>query len=243
MPKSTFFNLLDEKRKRIADLAIDEFSRHTYGQASISRLVSRAKIAKGSFYQYFEDKADLYTWLLMEVTVERKLAFLREDPAPPGSDFFTQLEHTLMAGLRFGLAHPRMSKLASQIWHTPSDPKLEKVHKRYLEFRHRGSMSMVTQAQEANQIRSDIEPEIVAAFFVSVVQTGLNEIIQQKVGMDLIDFCAHPELADKFPEEEQLKVIRALTSILRDGLGPEDPSTEPFDLDAHVRRVMGYTKS
>ena len=59
MPKITFFNLPDEKRQLILDIAIDEFAENDFANVSISRIVARAGIAKGSFYQYFEDKDDL----------------------------------------------------------------------------------------------------------------------------------------------------------------------------------------
>jgi TetR/AcrR family transcriptional regulator len=64
MPKPTFFNLTDDKRQRLIDLAIEEFAENDYDLASISKIVAQAGIAKGSFYQYFEDKKDLYQYLL-----------------------------------------------------------------------------------------------------------------------------------------------------------------------------------
>jgi TetR/AcrR family transcriptional regulator len=54
MPKQTFFNLPDEKRDLITDVVIDEFADNDYDKVSISRIVQRAGIAKGSFYQYFD---------------------------------------------------------------------------------------------------------------------------------------------------------------------------------------------
>jgi len=60
LPKQTFFNLPDHKRERVIRFAVSEFAQHGYKQASISRIVAAADIAKGSFYQYFEDKDDLF---------------------------------------------------------------------------------------------------------------------------------------------------------------------------------------
>src|SRR5690242_14812279 len=97
-PKSTFLNLPPEKRERIIELAIEEFSERPYAQASLSRIVARAGIAKGSVYQYFEDKRDLYRWLLTEEVPRRKLAWVAADPPPPGSDLFDALEHTFLVG-------------------------------------------------------------------------------------------------------------------------------------------------
>ena len=117
MPKPTFFNLPEEKRQRIAELAADEFARQPYAKVSISRLVAEAGIAKGSFYQYFEDKLDLYRWILLDYVGAQKLAFLRAHPPPEAADFFEQLEHIFLVAIRFGLTHPRLSRVAASVWH------------------------------------------------------------------------------------------------------------------------------
>ena len=66
MPKDTFFNLPDEKRKKIINAAINQFSEFHYSNVTINKIVQHAKIPKGSFYQYFENKDDLYIYLFTE---------------------------------------------------------------------------------------------------------------------------------------------------------------------------------
>ncbi len=60
MPKETFYHLAEDKKQRIMDAAKKEFSRVPLGDASIARIIKDAEIPRGSFYQYFEDKEDLY---------------------------------------------------------------------------------------------------------------------------------------------------------------------------------------
>lgn len=64
MPTQTFFNLPEDKRKRLIAGAMKEFSSQSLNDASISNIVKNAKISRGSFYQYFEDKNDLYFYLI-----------------------------------------------------------------------------------------------------------------------------------------------------------------------------------
>lgn len=64
MPKQTFFNLPTEKRQTLIQAAKSEFSRVSLYEASIANIVKEAEIPRGSFYQYFEDKDDLYFYLL-----------------------------------------------------------------------------------------------------------------------------------------------------------------------------------
>lgn len=60
MPKQTFFHLSDEKQQRIMNAAKKEFSRVPLAEMSIAQIIKDADIPRGSFYQYFEDKEDLY---------------------------------------------------------------------------------------------------------------------------------------------------------------------------------------
>lgn len=60
MPTQTFFHLPEEKQKRLLEAARVEFSRVPLNEASIANIVKLADIPRGSFYQYFEDKEDLY---------------------------------------------------------------------------------------------------------------------------------------------------------------------------------------
>jgi len=60
MPTRTFFNLSQEKQQRLLEAARLEFSRVPLYEASISKIIANADIPRGSFYQYFNDKEDLY---------------------------------------------------------------------------------------------------------------------------------------------------------------------------------------
>lgn len=64
MPTETFFNLNEEKKNKIVDAAIDEFSERKVGEASINQIVKNAEISRGSFYTYFNDKYDLLHFLI-----------------------------------------------------------------------------------------------------------------------------------------------------------------------------------
>lgn len=64
MPKQTFFNLDDDKREILIDALKKEFSRVNVHEASISNIVKRAGVPRGSFYQYFEDKEDAFLYVL-----------------------------------------------------------------------------------------------------------------------------------------------------------------------------------
>lgn len=64
MPSDTFLRLNDEKKKKLIDASFKEFSLYNFNDASINRIIKEAGISRGSFYMYFEDKKDLYFYLL-----------------------------------------------------------------------------------------------------------------------------------------------------------------------------------
>ena len=64
MPTTTFFNLPPPKREKLLRAAVAEFARRPYGEVSITRIIQAAEIPRGSFYQYFADKTDLFRYVL-----------------------------------------------------------------------------------------------------------------------------------------------------------------------------------
>ena len=59
MIKNTFYNLPEEKRKRITDAIFNEFAGSSGERVSINNIIKNANMSRGSFYQYFDDKVDL----------------------------------------------------------------------------------------------------------------------------------------------------------------------------------------
>lgn len=81
MPKKTFFHLSKDKQDTLIQCAKREFSRVPLHEASIANIIKDAGISRGSFYQYFEEKEDLYYYLLNQSSQknsDRFIAALKE---------------------------------------------------------------------------------------------------------------------------------------------------------------------
>ncbi len=115
MPKPTFFNLPPEKREKIINAAVDEFAEYGLENASTNRIVENSGISKGSFYQYFEDKQDVFMYLL-SVLEEEKMGYFR-DKHPPSTnlDTFEYFRWVIKAGMEFNSAYPRMTQAVSRV--------------------------------------------------------------------------------------------------------------------------------
>jgi AcrR family transcriptional regulator len=64
MPNKTFDNLSDEKKEAVIEAALKEFTVHDFDSASLNDIITEIGIAKGSFYRYFNNKKDLYDYLI-----------------------------------------------------------------------------------------------------------------------------------------------------------------------------------
>lgn len=51
MPLKTFENLPPERKKEIINAGLEEFSLHDFRSASLSKIIEKLGIAKGSFYR------------------------------------------------------------------------------------------------------------------------------------------------------------------------------------------------
>ncbi len=116
MPKETFFNLPEQKRARVIEAALDEFATHPYHKARITAIADQAGIAKGSFYQYFADKKDLFKYI-MDLVVNKKLEYLNHDMMinKDKYGFFELLHELYLSGLRFAKENPRLVDIVNNL--------------------------------------------------------------------------------------------------------------------------------
>jgi AcrR family transcriptional regulator len=127
MPKDTFFNLPEDKRELICEVALDEFAAYNFQQASINRIIERSAIAKGSFYQYFADKRDLFMHLIQRMG-EAKLRYV--GPVMADIDqygFFEFFAALSTAGLQFARHNPRYIQIGAWMMGATRDAELDQM--------------------------------------------------------------------------------------------------------------------
>jgi TetR/AcrR family transcriptional regulator len=112
---NTFQNLPTDKQERILDGALSEFADKGYARASLNSLVAALGIAKGSIFQYFRDKAGLFSHVFNFAVdlVKNHLRDVRDQTR--GRDVFTRIQLSLMAGLDLIERNPRLFKLYLKI--------------------------------------------------------------------------------------------------------------------------------
>lgn len=124
MPKATFYNIDSEKRERIIEVIIDEFSENTYEAASINQIVKASDIAKGSFYQYFEDKLDIYK-MAIEISYKERMGYIEKvNEDEMFLDEFRIMRELCISAIKFEIDKPKLSSIINK-FHKISDRKFK----------------------------------------------------------------------------------------------------------------------
>ena len=220
MPNLTFFNLPEEKRELIIQLAIEEFAENDYQNASISRIVARAGIAKGSFYQYFADKKELLLYLL-DLAAREKIAMLQgAQPPNPQMDLFAYLRWLFRASAQFELAHPRLSEVAYRAYRGDlpfRDETIQRMKQGGLDY----FRQLVEQGIENGDVAPGVDAEIAAYIFNTLIGE-LGGFLLARLGLD-----AKQDVQNVSPGvwESMEASFSQLIDILQHGMGSKSPVT------------------
>jgi AcrR family transcriptional regulator len=221
MPKQTFFNLPEEKRRLILDLAIEEFAERDYNSASISNIVARAGIAKGSLYQYFEDKRDLYLYLI-QLAGEEKKTFLASHPPPDlNMDVFAYIRWLMQMGTRFELSNPKLAQVAYRALFSDrpfGDEPFTQLRQSVLSYYEH----MVRLGIQQGVIDPDIDVGL-AVFVFSSVFNEFGRYLLDRLDVDILDLAGGKVRYQELPIDD---LVVQLLNILKRGFAPHVAPTE-----------------
>lgn len=168
MPKNTFFNLSEEKHNRIVEASIEEFSSNPYEVASINQIVKHSGIAKGSFYQYFENKEDLYKYLVEICEVEKELYINIAIKRTRYVNFFEKTKEVYKSMMRFSEENPRYAAVLDHINRIDDlDIKNEILESIELD-KSNVFTKLLEEGIEEGELKSNLDTEFVASLFLSI---------------------------------------------------------------------------
>lgn len=154
---SKFESLTEEKKKKIIDVCIEEFSQNGFKNASTNNIVKNAEISKGILFHYFGNKKRLYLYVFEYVTeVLTGIMYQRMTNLP--ADFF---ERTMAMGIikiKVAYEYPKEYKfLLDAITHTPEEVKHE-IQERYAKIVAE-SMPLMFRDLDTSNFRNDIDKD------------------------------------------------------------------------------------
>jgi len=207
---ATFRHLPADKQERVLDAALAEFADQGYQGASLNRLVAQAGIAKGSLYQYFPNKEGVFYYVFQYALklVRRTLTTVKDETLE--EDFFTRLEKSLLAGVRFLREHPRIYNLYLKIQFDQNVPFradfMAAVRRHASEY----FASLLRRARARGELRPGV-PEAAALFLLDAV----FDRFLQAVAIPALDVNLGLHQAG---DQALRRRLRELLGLLKDGL-------------------------
>ena len=225
MPKQTFFNLPDDKREQILDVVIDEFAENDYANVSISRIVANAGIAKGSFYQYFDDKDDLYSYLFDLIVEAKAEMFSLNQPDPQHIGIFAYMRWILRNSVQFELKHPRFSKIGYRMMKggAQANVLMSRSQGRQQQF----YQQLVILGKQQGDIASDIDSEV-GAYILEMLISDLGRFMIERTLREQGEEQFGQTPFFEIPKNKQM--FEQTLRILEFGMGVRNPENKVLDI-------------
>lgn len=193
MPKSTFYNLSDDKKDRIFDAALQEFSTRRFSEASLNQIIKNAGIPKGSFYQYFDNKEDLYLYMREVVSKEMAELLSNINGMDPDADVFEVIKQETREFLERGKVKPGYVEVA-MLMEIDDSEFIKKIHK--------SSSNRYVKMVEHDKERGLIKPEVDSELVINMIST----------------FSLHEYYRNGSDKERYLKNLGDAIKIIREGV-------------------------
>jgi len=177
MPKQTFYNLEKDKKDRLIEACLEEFSSYTFTDSSINRIIKNSDISRGSFYQYFENKEDCYMEILGMIAQEKYVLFkdvVSDESHGVFDDYLNMLKQVRV----WMEAQPRYYKIGLLMQKDDSDfiRKLNEKNPSMNDY----FIYLIKKDQDKGLIRKDIDPYLLSEVLTSTSQKILLELFENK---------------------------------------------------------------
>ncbi|WP_041634036.1 TetR/AcrR family transcriptional regulator [Acholeplasma laidlawii] len=176
------------------------YQEQTYDNINIQNIIKDASIPRGSFYQYFKDKDDMYQYFMTYIG-QIKMIYFKDIFANHTQSFIERVEALYLAGLNFKRDYPKFVKAGEFMMSSPLYQDSEAVKQGFEQILGIYE-SWILKDQEKGLIRADINSKILA----KIIMDFLN-----KVTID--SFIYH-----KLDETEWVLSIKAVLDIFKKGI-------------------------
>lgn len=206
-------NLPEEKRSRIVSVMVREFALNGYRKASLNSIVKNSGISKGSLYQYFSSKEEIFLFIFDQFTSLVKSSIAEEvvPDGDPGQSFWGSVKKLLLTGLHFLDSYPEYFQLYLRVLFEHDVPKREELIAKVRLFSKEYFSPLVDDARRRNVLRPDVSVEMAIFCIDAVLDRFLQGYAKSYLDSGL-------GLGKKNRDELEQAVDDAL-AVLRCGLG------------------------
>lgn len=219
MPQKTFMNLSKERQKEIMDTCLKEFALHNYNEVSLSKIIAKLGLAKGSFYRYFESKRELYEYLV-EYAKELNVGLFEKTLQDPGDDILSAWSRFYLHAAKLDNEDPAFGGFGYKVSQERDNVVLGNVA---LKSKMRGLevlKELFVEQQKKGNIRDDLDVDQMI-YTLLQVQEGVMDYLALKYKIDFKKNIAKGKPLFSIPEELLQKELAGFARILREGIGME----------------------
>lgn len=210
MPKRTFNRLDDDKKERVMRAAIEEFLSRGFENAKIEEIAQNASVAKGSIYQYFEDKKELF---LYSVTWSIDYFMKLIDRQTPLKDMDVY-DYFLSSGReRYALIkkEPLLVEFSFAVASGKYSSLTQEINSEYKRIGDEHELKLIANGKKKGTIREDLDDKTLLLFFQGVTEKFTMEIFAKSKKLE-------PD-----PTEEEFRemdrFMKSMVSLLKQGMG------------------------
>jgi AcrR family transcriptional regulator len=173
MPRPRFATADAQLQRRIIEAATTEFAAKGYEAASLNRILLAAGLSKGSFYYYFDDKADLAAAVLAQLVDELRPLSAELGRPKDAKEFWAGLKRYVDRTMDEGLSTQQRLDLLGKLGMAFIDhPELAaQVMPRMAPFRD-DMVAFFKRGQKSGAVRSDLPAEVLMTL-AQAVKTAL----------------------------------------------------------------------
>ncbi|MBD3858097.1 MAG: TetR/AcrR family transcriptional regulator [Acidobacteria bacterium] len=172
MARPRFANLDLDTRHRILETAAEEFASRGFEGVSLNQLIDRLGMSKGSFYYYFDDKADLFTtvadlaWAIVLPVEQLDLETFNADT------FWPSLEALMQEARSRIRANPWLVGFTRMMYDPPEIAGVrESLAEKFDEAR-QWQAELIRRGQTLGAVRVDLPVELLQALLVGADEAG-----------------------------------------------------------------------
>lgn len=213
MPKNTFHKLKKEKKQRIAEAFLREFAIKPFDEASLTEVVKQLGIAKGSMYQYFEDKLDLYTYLIAEAGAV-KARYVMTVQRTDFPDFWHYFRELYVKGYQFDAENPLESHFLHGLLQNLHSPSVKPLFEQSLEQSVKAFEKMVLFEIEQGLFRNDLTVKTMG-FMLYKLGASVQEQLEYMGIINPLESIGANEPVYKGKKEELLRIVDEYIAIGR----------------------------
>ena len=210
MPKETFFNLSEEKQEKVIRSAISEFMKHGFEKANVGNIAKNAGVAKGSMYQYFENKKELFIysvhWTVGVFINKNSKEIINGNISI--FDYFYQSSGMVLQQIR---EERELTVFMQDVFLGKYHDLVDESIKAMLDASNDMLMALIREGKKNGSIRKDINDKTLSLFLV-----GASMKIKENMLSRIRD--AGADIADA-NVEMYMEDIRDMMELLKNGMG------------------------